>query len=299
MAHLILSLDGGGIRGVLTARLIERLEAKKPFLHKVELFAGTSTGAILALALAQGMTPKQLVALYIDHGDEIFAPRDLVDTVSGPVDELLRANYSLDELQKILSTYFDGRTLGDLPKRVLVPSFDLDNEARPPAARHWKPKFFHNYDSPGNDRGESMVDVALRSCAAPTFFPSHQGYIDGGVVANSPATCALAQAIREGAQLADIRLLSLGTGFNPKVLRGNKLDWGKTQWLAEIVTLLMDGMPGVVDFQCQQLLHERYHRLDTVLAQVIDLDEVARVSTLLDIADALPLEATLDFIAQS
>jgi uncharacterized protein len=299
MAHLVLSMDGGGIRGVLTARLLERLEASSPFLHKVELFAGTSTGSILALAMAQGMTPTQLVALYVENGDEIFARRDIVDTVSGPVDELLRANYSLEELKKILVRFFDGRTLGDLQKRVLVPTFDLDNGAAPPAPRHWKPKFFHNYDSTGNDRAESMVDVVLRSCAAPTFFPSHQGYVDGGVVANNPAACALAQAISEGVPSDEIRLLSIGTGFNPKVLRGDKLDWGQTQWLAEIVTLLMDGMTGVVDFQCQQLLRDRYHRLDTVLAQVINLDDVARVSTLLAIADALPIEAALTFISQS
>lgn len=296
MAYFILSMDGGGIRGVLTARLIERLQSKRPFLDQVDLFAGTSTGAILALALAQGLSPRDLVALYVEYGDEIFAPRDLGDSLSGPADELVRADYELDALQQILKEHFGSRTLGDLPKRVLVPSFDLDNQARPPLARHWKPKFFHNFDDADSDRAESMVDVALRSCAAPTYFPSHQGYIDGGVVASNPATCAVAQAIDAGIPLGDIRLLSIGTGFNPKALRGEELDWGPTQWLMHIVTLLMDGMPGVADYQCAQLLGDRYHRLDTVLDQVIDLDDVVRTAELLKIADALSIEAASEFI---
>ena len=79
MAYFVLSLDGGGIRGVLTARLLERLERAQPFLHRVDLVAGTSTGGILALGLAHALTPAQLVALYVEHGASIFGSRDLLD----------------------------------------------------------------------------------------------------------------------------------------------------------------------------------------------------------------------------
>lgn len=72
----ILSLDGGGIRGVLTAALLKHLEDQSPFLDKIHLFAGTSTGGILALGLAKGLTPAQLIKLYQDNGDKIFVHRE-------------------------------------------------------------------------------------------------------------------------------------------------------------------------------------------------------------------------------
>lgn len=88
MTHLILSLDGGGIRGVLTAKILERLEAACPFLDRVELVAGTSTGGILALGLARGLTPSALVELYRTEGPRIFDHRDALDRLAGPADEL-------------------------------------------------------------------------------------------------------------------------------------------------------------------------------------------------------------------
>src|SRR5262245_47478400 len=73
MSYLVLTFDGGGIRGVLTARLLERLVADQPdLLEKTQLLAGTSTGGIIALGLAFGLSPARLVTLYRENGSAIF-----------------------------------------------------------------------------------------------------------------------------------------------------------------------------------------------------------------------------------
>src|SRR5512144_125229 len=133
----ILSLDGGGIRGLLTAILLERLEAAVPgFLAKVDLFAGTSTGGILALGLAAGRSPAQARELYETQGRVVFA-----DSVLDNVRDLghaVGAQYSNGPLKRVLTEQFGDLTLGDLPRRVLITSFDLDNGPdQPPPLRTW------------------------------------------------------------------------------------------------------------------------------------------------------------------
>ncbi len=278
MAYFILSLDGGGIRGALSAALLGAIERKTPFLNKVDLFAGTSTGGILALGLARGLPPQKLLELYTKRGKEIFSSRDLLDTLSGGSDELYRADYGKEKLKQVLQEELGAGTLGQLQKRVLISSFDLESETN----HMWKAKFFHNYEVAGNDRDQSIVDVALRTSAAPTYFPSHQGYIDGGVVANNPAVCAIAKAVKTGVGLDQIRLLSIGTGFNPHHISGNEHDWGKVQWGTRILELVMDGALDVPDYQCRQLLErQNYHRLQVQLPKPIKLDGVDQVPDLL------------------
>src|SRR5271170_2385567 len=133
--YRILALDGGGIRGLYTAVLLNRLDNEVPnFTDRADLVAGTSTGGILALGLANGMSPGALVELYEDNGQAIFARspwhqiRDL--------GELTGAKYGNDALIGVIEDTFDDKTLNDLlPRHVLIPSFDLDNEATPPKPR--------------------------------------------------------------------------------------------------------------------------------------------------------------------
>ncbi len=193
-SYRILSVDGGGIRGLYAAVLLDRLVQQVPaFLDGVDLLAGTSTGGIIVLALARGLRPADLVQFYKDKAGIIFddswteALRDMA--------RLVGAEYDNKNLQEILTGVFGTTTLQQLNKRVLVPAFELDNQALPGQVRTWKPKFFHNFPGPDSDGQEVTVDVALRTSAAPTYFPVYQSYIDGGVVANNPSMAALAQAI--------------------------------------------------------------------------------------------------------
>ncbi len=297
--YRILSLDGGGIRGVLSAVLLERLEAARPgLLAQVDLFAGTSTGGILALGLAAGLPPTVARNLYEVKGAQVFAD-SLLDDLKD-IGNSVGAQYSNAGLKQALTEQFGDLTLGELPGRVVVSSFDLDNDpAQPGQLRTWKPKFFHNFPGPDSDAAERVVDVALRTSAAPTYFPTHQGYIDGGVAANNPGMCAVAQALDRrngGQQLRNLALLSLGTGAYSQYLLAQDADWGWVQWARPIIEIMLSGNEGVADFQCACLLGERYHRLDPTLPSNYKLDDVGKVPALVAVAEAANLAPTLAWL---
>ncbi len=304
-AYHILSLDGGGIRGIFSARILERLEQAVPdFVGELDLFAGTSTGGIIALGLAAGMTPAQLVRLYRDEGAQIFDDSWL-DNLRD-LGNLSGAKYDNTNLKKVLTREFAARavsTLDDLTKRVLIPTFDLDDGQDPrrkqDKLRTWKPKFFHNYPGPDSDGAELIVDVAMRTSAAPTYFPSYGRFVDGGVVANDPSVAALSQALNDqtgGQDLRNIRLLSIGTGINPTYIAGTDHDWGYAQWAKPIIGLMMDGVMGVSAYECAQILGDRYQRVNSVLDQAIPLDAYSKVDSLIAYADALDLTDTIAWI---
>jgi uncharacterized protein len=285
--YQIVCFDGGGIRGVYTAVLLDRLVQSLPkLLNNVDLLAGTSTGGIIALGLASGMTTTQLIQLYQNKGAQIFnAPllhkiRDL--------GEIVGAKYSNADLVQIISDQFGEKTLDQLlPQHVLIPSFDLDKPQGAP--RMWYPKFFHNFAGPDSDGAQKVADVALRTSAAPTYFPSYQGFVDGGVVANNPSMSALAQALdprsNTGIALSDIRLFSLGTGVTPTFISGLDNNWGLAQWARVLADMMLEGMMGVADFECACLLGaNRYFRLAPVLPNPIPLDAASQINNL--IADA-------------
>jgi len=316
--YRILSLDGGGIRGVLTATLLDRLEAAVPgFLDKVNMFAGTSTGGLLALGLARGLTPRECRALYENYGSEIF-----LRSRFGALVDVFRAKYRNDRLAARLREQFGDLTLGDLAvkgKHVLISSFDLDNGPdNRQGVRMWKPKFFHNLDPSDSDYTERMVDVALRTSAAPAYFPVYDGHIDGGVAANNPSTCALAQALAAGKDLNEIVLISVGTGLNPRIVEAQNAQWGWLRWarfpvrrvVGElsrsghdlIIDLLIEGTVDVAHYQCRQLLKTRFHRLNPTLPEPIDLDRVDQINHLRELAEAASLSdvktgaPTIDFL---
>jgi patatin-like phospholipase/acyl hydrolase len=294
----ILTFDGGGIRGLFTLVLLDRLvQAQPDFLNKVDMFAGTSTGSIIALGLAHGLTPADGIALYREVGQVTFQDSFLDNLFD--LFTLIGAEYSSDLLRGLLLQTFGETTLDDLRARgkyVLVPTFDLD--AVKDGIRNWKPKFFHNFPGTDSDEAEKIVDVALRSSAAPTFFPSYQGYVDGGVVANNPSMAALAQALNGGIAQNDICLFSLGTGMIPRFEEGDKLDWGYLQWSTRLIPIMLDGLMGVADYQCHAILQEaRYFRLAPLLKEEIAIDEIAKVDRLVTLAEAIDISAAADWLA--
>lgn len=297
--YRILSLDGGGIRGLITAILLERLEAQVPgFLSKIDLFAGTSTGGILALGLASGKTPTEAAQLYTVYGSKVFAD-SLFDEIRD-LGTLIGADYSIEPLKEALTEQFGGQKLDDLPKKVLISAFDLDNNEQDPAKlRTWKAKFFHNYPGPDSDGMNSVVDVALYTAAAPTYFPIYQGFIDGGVVAANPSVCGLAQALHAptgGQKLADIVLLSLGTGHNPRFLEVQDGDWGLVQWAPHMVNLALEGSSNLADYQCRQILGPRYHRANPILPYPISMDRYDKMPLMTQVANEFDLSDTIAWL---
>ncbi len=137
----------------------------------------------------------------------------------------------------------------------------------------------------------------------------YQGYIDGGIVANNPSMCALAQAKAEGVSLDEIVLLSVGTGLNLRCLTQQDADWGWMQWVFQIrplqnppyesplIDAMLEGSVGLADYQCQQLLGDNYRRLDPELPQIIPLDAVDQIPLLINTAEDTEIDEIITWLS--
>jgi hypothetical protein len=289
--YKILSLDGGN--GLNTAVLLDDVEADLTaagesggYLDQVDLFCGTSAGGINSLFFAFQEDPNQALADMKTFWQDIYTqinpcanwnPGGLLGALAG-FDPIL----SNTKLKEFFLNYFGAQTtLGDLKRKVLILSFELDNGNA--FARSWKPKLFHNLLPGDPDLAELVVDVALRTSAFPVEFPIYQGmaetgsgYVDGGLVANQPAMCALAQALRLDRKPEDLRLLSIGTGrnvignsqyLNPTYING-QANWGYGQWLFSaqqplvLLDLVLQATMEIVTYQCRALIGDHYFRLE-------------------------------------
>jgi uncharacterized protein len=299
----VLTVDGGGVRGIIPAIVLERLCAEPGldrWLDRVDLVAGTSTGGLIALSLAAGIAPGDLRTLYEKHAGEVFAD-NLFDDVKD-LGKLIGADYNVSNLERVVHETLGDKTLAQLDKRVLVTAFDLDNED--PDERTWKPKLFHNYPGADSDGDALAYRVGTATAAAPTYFESFDGYIDGGVFATNPSMCALTQTQDpripedERAELHEVRLLSLGTGRSLQHIEGPTHDWGYVQWVRPLIDLMLDGVNGIADYQCTQLLGDHYRRLAPTFpaGKQIGMDGVDEIPYLADFATALKLTATADWL---
>ena len=189
--YRIMAFDGGGIRGIYIATLLDRLLAERPqFLAQTDLLAGTSGGGLIALCLAAGRPPRDIRSFFRDWCPRIF--KRSIWRFLGDMLNLVRAKYPNDGLVQAARSVLGEAKLGDVNRKVIIPAFDLKSEASPDDPS-WRARFFHNLDD--NDASESLADLAIRTASAPTYFPSYQGYVDGGVACNSPSMLAVAQAM--------------------------------------------------------------------------------------------------------
>lgn len=289
----VLSLDGGGLRGLITARLLQKIshEIGDDWLNKVDVIAGTSTGGILALGLAAGKSPEEIAELYVEHGADIFKRKCKKLTKYDIYDRLLRARYSNQYLTDFLEKTFKDKKLGELNKRVIIPTFDVDsgstaekNTKRKEKGRDrtWKPKIFHNFPGDDSDGEARVADVALYTSAAPSYFPFADSYIDGGVYANNPAMIALAQVIsqhhNDNIDFSDVCLLSLGTGVYPQLINKKNQKWGLWGWKSDLINIMMDGTVDIAHYQLKQLLRDSYYRLQPKLVSEIKMDDATKIS---------------------
>lgn len=301
----IISIDGGGVRGVVPTVVLQRLSEDPRlvgWLDRADLFAGTSTGGLIALSLAAGLDLATIRALYEERATRVFD--DSIWDDIRDLGKVLGADYDVDNLRTELDAVFGETRIGQLSRRVLVTAFDLDNEAD--VARTWKPKIFHNF--PGSDSdGEMLVaQVGTYTSAAPTYFGTADGYVDGGVFATNPSMCALVQTqdhripVDEQCALHEIRLLSLGTGRSLEYIEGPSHDWGYLQWVRPLLSIMLDGVNGIADFQCEQLLGDRYFRLAPTFPpdESIGMDDVERIPDLVAFAERLDLEPLVAWLQE-
>jgi len=284
--YRILTMDGGGVLSLLSLVLLRRIENARPgFLASVQMVSGTSAGGINALLIAGNENPR----LGLQQGIELWLREPIYS--NNPIATLLAVAgqvplASNEVLHDYLLSAIGNVTLGGLFKKVVIPSLDLDGFLR--GQRTWKPKIFHNYGLNEPDRLESAVDVALRTSASPVTFPIYQGYADGGLYANNPSMCALAQVLTcsqrqmagEEAELPggqdDVMMLSLGAGLNVSYIEVGDPNWGWVKWLLNpqaplaVIEAMAENVPEVVDYQCACMMRGNYFRLNPPLPEHIN-----------------------------
>ncbi|MGE0332950.1 MAG: patatin-like phospholipase family protein [Ramlibacter sp.] len=322
----ILSIDGGGFRGVIPAHILQALQREAggtAFTSLFDVFAGTSTGAILCAGLTAprergSRAPRHDIArildIYRQEGPVIFRKKslhelnaDLADLASVNLLELVTPGAGVNDLRKLLNlvnrlrqplhdldvlmdrleVHFSGLRMGDALRRLMLATYDLNSRQ------------LRVIDS-SLDPNRSMPRMVGASAAAPGFFaPAAIGndmlLTDGGMGLSNPALYAVARLVGEGVALQDITVVSLGTGAAAPAT-GTR-DWNKWErmgplhWLLsqEYLTTLWDGSGELVDYTLSALLGPRYHRLQVDMdSAMIRLDDGSGdyYRTLVGVADA-------------
>ena len=304
----ILSLDGGGVRGYLTAIFLKKIEEHLNHKYKEEiplglrfdLIAGTSTGGIIAGLLSIGTTAAEILRMYESDIPAIFSAKMQTNTLS----TLWKSKYSSQVLIQKAEKYFTDPstqiplTFADVQTDLLITSVDLTTA---------KPRF-HKSDYMARNRSrldEKLSSAILGSTAAPTYFQAvsskyAKSLIDGGIAANNPSLVALIDALqferssKRGNQkpisITDTLLLSIGTGqigevpYNVnKLSNGGKLDWAKP-----ISDILMESQSQLAAYQTHflyQLHNAPYLRINPQLMTKMQLDDATSIALLKSIAD--------------
>jgi hypothetical protein len=233
----ILSLDGGGIRGLFSAAVLAWLEQdlRISVVDHFDLISGTSTGGIVALGLGLGMRPREIVQFYIQHGPDIFPGRLL-----GRMRHLLRRKYRQEPLTAALREVFQDQQMWNSSKRLVIPSYNLGQDQVRLFKTPHHPRLRRDWCVPA-------WKVALATTAAPTYFPAcreidEMRLIDGGVWANNPTMIGIVEAKSMlGVPLEAMKVFSLGT-CDELAGRPDRLDHGGLwPWKETAVDVILRG----------------------------------------------------------
>jgi uncharacterized protein len=294
----ILSIDGGGIKGLYSAALLSKLESKadRKAGECFDMICGTSTGGLIALALAMGKPAQDLVNLYANHGGKIFptsnytVPRFLQRTLlRGAMQVLFWGKFSNKELRMQLQSVFQDSKMENLNNLVCIPSYNLVRGM---------PRMFKFPHKEGNlhmDAKIPIVDVALATSAAPTYLPIHEHegalYVDGGIWANNPTLCGISEAFQyfvgEDRPYSHLEILSIPTISHPggwiSTARKRRSFFG---WGSKLFQASMDGQAYFTDFFTERNIarlapNSKYVRiknpsLSPSQMKVIDMDRADR-----------------------
>lgn len=274
MRFQVLALDGGGLKGIFSAAVLACLEQdlETNIVDHFDLIVGTSTGGLIALALGAGIPPEELVTFYETEGHAVFRDRLRLRSLG----RLVMPKYRADGLRRALKRIFGDRVLADSQKPLVIPAFDLGEDD----VYIFKTPHHHRLR---RDWRERMVDVALATTAAPTFFQAHQlrstQLVDGGVWANNPAMVGVTEAVGVFEKpLESVRVLSLGTTSalrrpQPRLGRAGIAAWA---WGGVAVGVILRGQSLGANNQVRHLLgDERLVRIDSVVPEgLLHLDRV-------------------------
>jgi patatin-like phospholipase/acyl hydrolase len=283
----VLSIDGGGIRGLLPATLVAEIEARagKPAHELFDLMVGTSIGGTTVLGLTAPeredrrkarYSASEIVAFFAEAAPRIFStsvPRRLRTG-----DSLLHQKYPNELLDEVLEDLFGDTLMAAALAPTMVTSYDTERR---------RPLMFKSEKAKSEAGWNLLMRIVARAAvAAPTFFEpvrletatgEQQTCIDAGLYANNPAMCAYAEA-RKRVPPEEVFMVSIGTGAPTRPLPYEEVrTWGLAHWGRLFLDLTFDGINHAVDHQLQHLLRPHaYHRLQAYLGDKhLRLDDVA------------------------
>jgi patatin-like phospholipase/acyl hydrolase len=253
MTKYVLSIDGGGVRGLASANFLSKLDKKIPkkLSESFDLLVGTSTGGIISLAISiLDLEGEDLVKIYSKENlKKIFSPFRY---------RILGSKYAGKIKRKTFDEYFGAEDLGSSKVPLIITAFDLEKR-RVKMFKSWKEGYL------------PARRVAAATSAAPTYFPAEsiegKWYLDGAVSTNNPVLIAYSEAKKLWPN-EDIKILSVGTGYNSKRLDGKRArKWGSLAWLnAGIIQILMES--NIEHVIAQSLFEENYLRVDSELSGI-------------------------------
>lgn len=309
--YFILAIDGGGSRGIISCIILERLIKAFPDLMKnVSMLAGTSNGAMVAAGLACGHNVSTIRELIQVTSRAVFSEQQ--DRYS-----ITKAKWSNRHLALLCKEIWGSKSMQDVDIPLVIPALLLDDKND--ACRSMKIRVFSSIrqnqdvniladggvlagssqrgaESLAHEKGSrdtlrvglrgadgpiTLMDAVMRSCAAPTYFPSWQGYVDGGLFAHCPSDVALAEAVASGIPLERIFMISISTGHVSHHIKSplddDQHNFGLYQWVPQLTATLWETMIQKSVHQCQQMLGKRFFRVDPLLPYDIPLDDPARI----------------------
>lgn len=285
----ILSIDGGGIRGVFPAHILLCMTQRLGINigEHFDMIAGTSTGSIVAAAIACKIDPADVVSLYCEHGPKIFSRRK--SFLPAKYQPAIQALYNSEHLKSILGNIFKDIKLGEITIPLLVPATDIGNGGVHVFKSGYSKEFTR-------DKDVLLRDAILASCSAPTYFNpmKFKEYLlaDGGLWANNPSLAAVIDAQRRlNIELSNIRILSMGTGLAKTCygVEANK-KWGLLNgWRGkEFISFMMSLQAQSTHNYLQLMLQkEQLMRLNFESDLPLPLDDCSIIDDLISRADRL------------
>lgn len=272
----ILSIDGGGLRGIVPVLILKELEKRtgKRIHEMFDLIAGTSTGGLIACALTisdDGVNPKynldDIEKIYTERGKEIFPEKGFFGRLFSKAISLKNPKFKDTGIDKVLNDILGSKRLADCLKPLFITSYDLyNNEAVLFKSRHAVEEYNSN---------ARLYDICRATSAGPTFLPAYnfdyagkqRTCIDGGVFMNNPAVGAIIEGSkymnqayynRPGLEFKDIAVLSLGTGhYTDKIILKKVEKWGQLDWAAPITDIMMQGVNQTACYQTNELIESK------------------------------------------
>ena len=288
----ILSFDGGGIRGALSINLLEKIASEKNSIVKnTNMISGTSTGSLIALALAYGLTPAEVSNLYSKENIEYIFNK--------PHSQISRPKYDNNNLKEVLLSVFpENLKLKDLGKLVIIPAFYVGDEYNP-----WKAVFYNNLPD-SETENFTVIDAAMASSAAPVFFPSYECNVDGSIIAADPSLASIMYAIDKelGKPIDRIRLLSFGTGYYYKSIKEDTSKWGAVEWVTSkepnlpIVAIMLEGNSQFSYSFSKKFLGDNYFKINLKMESDIGMDDTKSIDYLINLGKEYDIRECINWL---